>query len=512
MFRALQFAREKKGQYGRLDEVDRHKRDGTKNLILYLRADVTAEDNALSSHFREIRLGVEYSANKESVVHNPFSSMEFDKFAKVYPRYTNQQYVSYVPEADLKRDKDNVALILANNLLLPQLPAVFIIPDIRKIDASDQYNYDGRGIIKTLASWQVPKLGQESLEAKFHRLNGLLQRLLRTPNVHLEVPPEGDVILVRRNGLRLPLSSYGTGIHELIILAIAVFTRDNVIFCIEEPEIHLHPLLQKEFLRFLIQETSNRYILATHSHALMTPGSDCNVVHLWQEEGVTRSRTVESTEHSLEILHDLGIDASDLLQARSVIWVEGPSDRIYINHWLALVAPNLREGVDYSIMFYGGRLLSHLSLDREGFPNPDDLIPLLRINQHSAVVIDSDRSKAGDALSETKERVRSECERSGILCWITEGREIENYLPADVIEATYAKLTGEERPLKMTKYSRVEDALKRAYRPSWQAKWSYNAAKVQRARQMAPRICEEHITPSLRSRLDEIVKMIKAAS
>jgi predicted ATP-dependent endonuclease of OLD family len=183
----------------------------------------------------------------------------------------------------------------------------------------------------------------------------------------------------------------------------------------------------------------------------MTPGNNCNVVHLWQEEGVTRNRTVESTEHSLEILHDLGIDASDLLQARSVIWVEGPSDRIYIKRWLALVASDLREGVDYSIMFYSGRLLSHLSLDRNGFPNPDDLIPLLRINQHSAVIIDSDRSKAGDALSETKERVRSECEKSGIPCWITEGREIENYLPAEVIGAMYAELTGEERPLKMTK-------------------------------------------------------------
>jgi hypothetical protein len=93
-----------------------------------------------------------------------------------------------------------------------------------------------------------------------------------------------------------------------------------------------------------MEETSNHYILATHSHALMTPRGNCNVVYLWQQDGVTRSRTVQSTEHSLEILDDLGIDASDLLQARSVIWVEGPSDRIYIYRWLALVAPDLREG------------------------------------------------------------------------------------------------------------------------------------------------------------------------
>ncbi|ROT43839.1 hypothetical protein CHR62_15615 [Pusillimonas sp. NJUB218] len=32
-----------------------------------------------------------------------------------------------------------------------------------------------------------------------------------------------------------------------------------------------------------------------------------------------------------------------------------------LKHWIAAVAPELVEGLHYSIMFYGGRLLSHLS-------------------------------------------------------------------------------------------------------------------------------------------------------
>lgn len=47
---------------------------------------------------------------------------------------------------------------------------------------------------------------------------------------------------------------------------------------------------------------------------------------------------------------DLGYRPSDLLQANAIIWVEGPSDRIYINHWLDQQAPDLVEGIDYSIM------------------------------------------------------------------------------------------------------------------------------------------------------------------
>ena len=47
-----------------------------------------------------------------------------------------------------------------------------------------------------------------------------------------------------------------------------------------------------------------------------------------------------------------------ILQANCVVWVEGPSDRIYLKHWIEAVTSELIEGLHYSIMFYGGRLLS----------------------------------------------------------------------------------------------------------------------------------------------------------
>ena len=33
------------------------------------------------------------------------------------------------------------------------------------------------------------------------------------------------------------------------------------------------------------------------------------------------------------MLNDLDVRASDLLQSNGIIWVEGPSDRIYIKRW-----------------------------------------------------------------------------------------------------------------------------------------------------------------------------------
>lgn len=509
VFRALNLVKTLHGTPRELEETERHQRDGTRELIVFVRANVTTEDIGLSPFDPEVTIGLEYTGESQDVVCSPFTEMPFRPFAVVFRKFTNQEFTRELNADEMKSHKEHVARLLVRKIAA-QLPTVHIVPDIRKIESGDQYAFGGQGIINTLAAWQIPKLGQEDLEKKFERLNALLQRLLRTPNVSLEVPPERDVIIVRRDGLRLPLTSYGTGIHELIIMAIAVFAHNDALFCIEEPEIHLHPLLQKEFLRFLVEETGNRYVLSTHSHALMVPSDSTNVVHLWAEDGVTRSRTVESTQHSLEVLRDLGVDASDLLQARSVIWVEGPSDRIYINRWLALVAPELKEGVDYSIMFYGGRLLSHLSLERDGAEGSAELIALLRINQHSAIVIDSDRKKTSDPLNATKERVRKECKTSGLICWITDGREIENYLPGSAIAQVYAETTKITKPIAVKRYGRLEGTLKKAFGKEWRSKWSYDDAKVSWARKIAPKVEAKDISPGLNAMVASVVKMIRS--
>lgn len=128
VFRALQFVRDKKGTgtFGRLDEIDRHRRDGSQNLTIYLRAVVTADDKSLSLYFKEILLGIEHSLDKESVIHNPFSDMGFSEFAKVTQEYVGSSYNRQLSGEELKQNKDLVARRVVEGFLLPQVPAVFI--------------------------------------------------------------------------------------------------------------------------------------------------------------------------------------------------------------------------------------------------------------------------------------------------------------------------------------------------------------------------------------------------
>jgi putative ATP-dependent endonuclease of the OLD family len=122
----------------------------------------------------------------------------------------------------------------------------------------------------------------------------------------------------------------------------------------------------------------------------------------------------------------LDVRASDLLQANGLIWVEGPSDRTYINKWIELSSTGkLKEGIHYQIVFYGGRLLSHLTAE----PERDDLVNIFSVNRNAIVVMDSDKKSHGDPINATKTRIKTEIERVGGIVWITDGREVENYLP-----------------------------------------------------------------------------------
>jgi predicted ATP-dependent endonuclease of OLD family len=201
--------------------------------------------------------------------------------------------------------------------------------------------------------------------------------------------------------------------------------RAKMILAIEEPENNLHPALLRRLLDFLANQRGAlglTLLLTTHSPVAIdwsAKRTDSQIIHVQHNGGSATATTVIGYQQQRAILDDLDIPASDILQANGIIWVEGPSDRIYLRRWLDLASEGtLKEGTHYSIMFYGGRLLAHL----DGLP-PDEsnsLISLLYINRNVALLMDSDRragppSAPEQQLNATKSRIKSELERGGRL-------------------------------------------------------------------------------------------------
>ena len=329
------------------------------------------------------------------------------------------------------------------------------IPHFRQItnkdSETDKRNISGDNIIPMLFKMQNPRLGEEQNKEAFLKIQDFVRDLVGVSDLKIEIPYDKQNIIVEMHDNRLPISSFGTGIHELVIMCSALAIYQNHIVCIEEPEIHLHPELQRKFLKFL-NSTDNTYFITTHSNVFLD-FNGASITHIVYDGHSSKVRSSGTSLKSNEILNDLAYKASDILQANCIIWVEGPSDRIYLKKWINEKAPELIEGLHYSIMFYGGRLLSHLTLENGEI---DDFISINKLNRNSAIIIDSDKKYAQTPINETKKRIEKEFELMNCFCWITQGREIENYINKDGIHRAIKEVYGEDvAPAEWGKFNKL---------------------------------------------------------
>ncbi|MEJ5864679.1 ATP-binding protein [Pseudomonas farsensis] len=268
----------------------------------------------------------------------------------------------------------------------------------------------------------------------------------------------------------VPLSASGSGLKTVILTLVNLLVRPDFekkdiasyIFSFEELENNLHPSLQRNLFSFLLDyaQSKNCHIfLTTHSQVaidLFHGENDAQILHVKKQNGEVLGLILDDLNRGYSVLDDLGAKASDILQANGIIWVEGPSDRIYLNKFIELWGDGAyREGHHYQFIYYGGSVLAHIDAST---PEADlqEAVSAVKINRNFIFACDSDRSNKNGKLKNRVTELLSNVASDRGYVWVTRCREIENYIPKESFEAVYEKSGLPE----IGEYEYVQDYLK----------------------------------------------------
>lgn len=285
------------------------------------------------------------------------------------------------------------------------------------------------------------------------------------------MPKKGRTTLTVKIGTEeeKEIHELGDGIQTILTLAFPLFREQDkhLIAFIEEPELFLHPWLQRVYLEMLSNAFSrHQYFLTTHSNhfldltldfedvSVFTLEKEVDENHGGQEKPAkfTVRQVSRADRKPLELL---GVRNSSVLLSNCTIWVEGITDRRYIAHWLKLHLEHLkakaaeddppfeyREDLHYSFVEYGGSNITHFSFldDPDEEDKPDKRINVDRLCAKLFLITDHD----GDAKPARREKLEKML-RERYCC--LPGREIENLIKPEVLQRVLKSYGEPEPPL-----------------------------------------------------------------
>ncbi len=290
--------------------------------------------------FREGLITFEYSVNREGRVRYS------DGFRK------NNHYISEIfpdiyymdTERNLEKFQDNL-LLMQEDELLKQMRSGCCMFDMAK-ECTHCFSCMGLISKKTpeeLNAYEAEKL----LEYKLYNLN--LDSFSRSVNENfrknggrdrivysMNLPIEQTLAVtaeIQKEGQQetYPLGSMGKGMRSIYMLSLLETYEEEGrhmadLILVEDPEIFLHPKLQKVTGDILYRlSRKNQVMFSTHSPNLLSNFSSLQIRQIYLD-GAGDSRIREKTDISA-VLDDLGYSANDLMNVNFVFIVEGKQDK-----------------------------------------------------------------------------------------------------------------------------------------------------------------------------------------
>ena len=229
-------------------------------------------------------------------------------------------------------------------------------------------------------------------------------------------------------GRRLDVLYSGTGLkHFLDVLIKAIVSKAQVLL-IDEPELGLHPDLQRQFLAFLQRfshDTNIQVFMATHSSVMLDHADSVTVFRVKNTKG-RRDITKIPKDAIRTTLSDLGIRPSDLFNQDMCILVEGADDVIFFEHLVRTLYDDLFGKLAIGVQQYGGGAADGI------ISGSIDITNITPAQQYALWIRDRD-ARPTDRPSTHATQFKNALSRAQAFCHILERREIEFYYPEAVL-------------------------------------------------------------------------------
>lgn len=138
-----------------------------------------------------------------------------------------------------------------------------------------------------------------------------------------------------QNGPRLDIGSAGSGFQQVLMLLTFLYTRPGSVLLLDEPDAHLHVILQDAVygeLRRVAAEQRSQLVIATHSEVIIDAVEPRELCVLF--DGPQMLATTEDRARLIESLRVLShTDVVQALNAPGVLYVEGHTDLEILRAW-----------------------------------------------------------------------------------------------------------------------------------------------------------------------------------
>ena len=150
------------------------------------------------------------------------------------------------------------------------------------------------------------------------------------------IPPKG-----RGNGGYPPLdvSTTGSGFHQVLLILSFILARPSSLVLLDEPDAHLHVLLQKELYDLLLSICDKRrgqLVIATHSEVLIDSTSPQHILSFYDKPHPLSSKSErDRVREALKRVTSLDLLLAE--KAKGLIYLEGSTDFDLLRTWARIL-------------------------------------------------------------------------------------------------------------------------------------------------------------------------------